>query len=198
MRKPFRPDLTEFLPRHAVLMARHADVDPGAASSATELESDSGTLTQRVSQNDGRPFDWPLVHVDGQPGGAGLIFAAEALRADPGAVLLLHKMIEAMGLRAADVQVVELGPPSAPQGGDRFSDLVTRARPLAVVLLGAERMPGTRRGQWAEFAGVRVMPTHSPGELLQSPQKKKETWADLQEVARAVGIVIPSRAPGRS
>jgi DNA polymerase len=52
--------------------------------------------------------------------------------------------------------------------------------------------PITRlRGQWSEYAGVRLMPTFHPAYLLRSPQEKVKAWEDLKQVMAALG-----RGPG--
>jgi DNA polymerase len=54
--------------------------------------------------------------------------------------------------------------------------------------------PITRlRGRWAEYQGVRLMPTFHPAYLLRSPEEKKKAWEDLQLVMKELGRPPPQR-----
>ena len=64
-------------------------------------------------------------------------------------------------------------------------------RPQIIVCLGATAAralirPDIRitreRGGWVEKKGVWFMPTYHPAALLRDPDKKKDTWQDLQLV----------------
>ena len=41
-------------------------------------------------------------------------------------------------------------------------------------------------GEWFDWEGVRLMATHSPVQLLQSPEKKKEAWSHLQMIMKSL------------
>jgi len=56
--------------------------------------------------------------------------------------------------------------------------------PLPLRLLLNMRGISKHRGQWLEFMGAKVMPTFHPALLLREPQKKRETWEDLQAVMK--------------
>jgi DNA polymerase len=49
------------------------------------------------------------------------------------------------------------------------------------------------RGRWAEYEGVRLMPTFHPAYLLRSPEEKKKAWEDLQLVMKDLGRSLPRR-----
>jgi DNA polymerase len=38
------------------------------------------------------------------------------------------------------------------------------------------------RGRFHDYRGIRVMPTYHPAFLLRYPEKKRETWADIQMI----------------
>ena len=70
-------------------------------------------------------------------------------------------------------------------------------RPKVIVALGTfaaqvllkTRTPITRlRGVWADYHGIRVMPTFHPAYLLRNPAEKRVVWQDIQEVMRALGL----------
>ena len=56
------------------------------------------------------------------------------------------------------------------------------------ILLQTKTPMAELRGNWGEYNGIKLMPTFHPAYLLRSPSKKKETWADLQEVMREMGL----------
>lgn len=49
-------------------------------------------------------------------------------------------------------------------------------------LLGAEYRITRCRGQWIQKKGVWIMPTYHPAALLHDVGKKRDVWADLQQV----------------
>jgi DNA polymerase len=48
------------------------------------------------------------------------------------------------------------------------------------------------RGRWADYHGIRLMPTFHPAYLLRNPGDKRLVWEDIQQVMRVLGL-----APGR-
>lgn len=40
------------------------------------------------------------------------------------------------------------------------------------------------RGRFYDFRGTKLMPTFHPAELLRRPEKKRDTWADVQKIMR--------------
>jgi uracil-DNA glycosylase len=127
---------------------------------------------------------------------------------------LLTQMIEAMGLRRADVyicNVVKCRPPEnrTPEKDEmatcspflyRQLDVI---RPKAIVCLGAVAVQALlgagvgitkARGQWFDFRGTKLMPTYHPAYLLRNPAAKGDVWKDLQQVMAFLGLELP-RAP---
>jgi uracil-DNA glycosylase family 4 len=117
---------------------------------------------------------------------------------------LLTKMIEAMGRRREDVyiaNVVKCRPPGNRnpepdeiQACEPFLRAQLAAiRPRVIVALGKfaaqtllrDTTPISRlRGRWAEYEGIRLMPTFHPAYLLRSPDEKKKAWEDLKLVMK--------------
>lgn len=127
---------------------------------------------------------------------------------------LLTKMIAAMGFRREDVyiaNVVKCRPPGnrnpepdeiqACEGFLRRQ--IAAIRPKVIVALGKfaaqtllrDETPISRlRGRWAEYEGVRLMPTFHPAYLLRSPEEKKKAWEDLQLVMKELGRSVSRRS----
>jgi len=124
---------------------------------------------------------------------------------------LLNKMIEAMGLKRSDIyiaNVVKCRPPSnrtpEPDECATCSPFLLRQidviRPKAIVALGAtaskallqlnENM-ATMRSRSYEFRGSKLFVTYHPAYLLRDPRQKAETWKDLQQVMKYLGLALP-------
>ena len=124
---------------------------------------------------------------------------------------LLNKMIEAMGLKRSDVyiaNVVKCRPPSnrTPERDecDTCSPYLLRQidviRPKAIVALGATAAKAllqisdtmmSMRSRTYEFRGARLFVTYHPAYLLRDPRQKTETWKDLQQVMKFLGLALP-------
>jgi len=128
---------------------------------------------------------------------------------------LLDRMIAAIGLSRDQVyicNVIKCRPPGNrnPEPDEieacnpflyRQLDLI---RPKVVVALGkfsaqtllqTEERISNLRGRFHSYRGAKLMPTWHPAYLLRNPPAKREAWADLQEVARELGIEIPKGGP---
>lgn len=121
--------------------------------------------------------------------------------------MLLTKMIQAMGYERGDVYICNVAKCRPPGNRDPEPDEVQACetflraqlgvlRPRVIVTLGKyaaqtllrTELPISRlRGKWARYEGIALLPTFHPAYLLRSPEKKREAWADLQEVMRALG-----------
>ena len=182
--------------------------DPATALAA--LRAEIGDCTRcRLSEKRTQ-----VVFGVGSPG-ARLMFVGEAPGADEDAQgepfvgragQLLTKIIEAMGLRRADVyiaNIVKCRPPEnrvpLPDEVGTCSPFLMRQigiiRPRVIVCLGtpsAQTLLGTRetitrlRGRFREVGGVRVMPTFHPAYLLRNPAAKREVWEDMKQVMAAL------------
>jgi DNA polymerase len=125
---------------------------------------------------------------------------------------LLTRMIEAMGYQREQVYIANVVKCRPPGNRNPEPDEIAACepflraqldaiRPRVIVALGKfaaqtllrDQTPITRlRGRWAEYQGVRLMPTFHPAYLLRSPEEKKKAWEDLQLVMKELG-----RTPGR-
>jgi DNA polymerase len=101
---------------------------------------------------------------------------------------LLTKMIEAMGFKREQVYLCNAESLDAthPKIIVALGELVTRT------LLATQASLSELRGKFYPHGEARVMPTFHPSDLLLNPGSKRETWQDLQQVARELGMVIPS------
>ena len=117
---------------------------------------------------------------------------------------LLTKMIIAMGYERSEVYICNLlkcRPPEnrnpAPAEIAQCSPFLLRQvkaiAPQAIVALGTfaaqtlldSKEPISRlRGRFHDYHGIPLMPTFHPAFLLRSPEKKREVWADLQQVMK--------------
>ncbi|OFZ80229.1 MAG: uracil-DNA glycosylase [Bdellovibrionales bacterium RIFOXYD1_FULL_53_11] len=126
---------------------------------------------------------------------------------------LLEKMIGAIGLGREDVyicNVVKCRPPGnrnpEPDEIEACSVFLHRQldviRPKLVLALGrfaaqtllqTEEMISHIRGKFFEYRGAKLMPTYHPAYLLRNPSSKRESWEDLQAVARELGLKVPQK-----
>lgn len=117
---------------------------------------------------------------------------------------LLTKMIQAMGFERSEVyicNVLKCRPPENrnPAPGEilQCSPFLLRQvkaiAPVAIVALGtfaAQTLLGSKepisrlRGKFHGYHDIPLMPTFHPAFLLRSPEKKREVWADLQQVMK--------------
>jgi DNA polymerase len=58
-------------------------------------------------------------------------------------------------------------------------------------LLGSDKAIGKLRGQLLDYQGTKVVCTYHPAYLLRNPAAKKDTWADLQVLMKAMGLPLP-------
>ncbi|MDQ3257822.1 MAG: uracil-DNA glycosylase, partial [Acidobacteriota bacterium] len=115
---------------------------------------------------------------------------------------LLNKIIEAIGLKREDVFIGNVNrcrPPQnrtpTPQEAATCKTFLLRdvavVKPDVIVVLGNTAMKNLLdtkegitklRGQFQDYAGIKVMPTFHPAYLLRDPSKKRETWDDMKKV----------------
>jgi uracil-DNA glycosylase family 4 len=207
-----------FLPRKTIVMARQKPIardipDSQLAQISAELQ---GCTRCKLCENrktvvigEGNP-QAELVFIGEGPG------EQEDLQGRPfvgKAGQLLDRMIQAIGLDRSQVyiaNVVKCRPPGnrnpEPDEIATCSPFLYRQldaiQPKVVVALGkfaAQTLLNTDvritqlRGTFQPYRGARLMPTFHPAYLLRNPDAKKEAWADLQAVARELGIQIPKR-----
>jgi DNA polymerase len=120
-------------------------------------------------------------------------------------------MIEAMGLERDDVYICNVLKSRPPDNRDPRPDeiaecfpflqkqleiihpgaIVTLGRPAAQTLLESDEPLGALRGRWHSWKGISVMPTYHPAYLLRSPDQKRNTWNDFQQVIDKLGLPGP-------
>lgn len=162
------------------------------------------------------------VFADGSPT-ARLMFIGEAPGADedragvpfvgPAGQLLTDMITKGMGLTREEVyiaNVVKCRPPNnrnpLPEESLNCLSYLERqieiVRPEFICLLGAVATSALLntalgvsrlRGKWHRIRGIPTIATYHPSYLLRRPAAKKEAWADLQMLMRAMGIPIPKR-----
>lgn len=127
---------------------------------------------------------------------------------------LLTKMLSAIGLRREDVYILNVLKCRPPNNRGPRPDEVAACRPylreqLEILqpelilslgspasreLLRTERGIMSLRGRFTKTPeGWRVMPSYHPAYLLRRPEAKRDAWADLQKVAKALDLAIPPR-----
>jgi uracil-DNA glycosylase len=181
---------------------------PAATSALQTLQGRIGPACMRCKLSGlGRR---QVVFGTGNPS-ADLMFVGEAPGADEDAQgvpfvgragQLLTKIIEAMEMSREDVyiaNVIKCRPPGNrnPEPDEVATcepflfEQVDLVRPRVIVALGTfaaqtllrSDTPITRlRGQVFDFRGAHLVPTFHPAYLLRSPDKKRETWADMKKV----------------
>jgi uracil-DNA glycosylase len=128
---------------------------------------------------------------------------------------LLTQMIEAMGLRRADVYICNIVKCRPPQNRQPERDEVATCSPfldrqLAVIqpkvivclgsvaaqtLLGTNKSISQFRGKWFDFRGSKLMATYHPAFLLRTPSAKSDVWTDLKKVMAELGMKPPKPKP---
>ncbi len=127
---------------------------------------------------------------------------------------LLNKMIEAMGLKREDVyiaNVVKCRPPGnrTPERDECETCMpflmrqVEVVKPKAIVALGAvaaknllqmnDTMANLRSRSY-DFRDSKLFVTYHPAFLLRDPRQKAETWKDLQQVMKYLGLKAPAKS----
>lgn len=69
----------------------------------------------------------------------------------------------------------------------------------AHTLLKTDAKITTLRGRFYEFAGIKVLPTYHPAYLLRNPERKREVWEDMKQIAKyMVSSDKPSQPVGEN
>jgi DNA polymerase len=117
---------------------------------------------------------------------------------------LLTKMIIAMGYERSEVYICNVLKCRPPENRNPSAEEINQCSPFllrqvkavapkAIVALGtfsAQTLLGSKepisrlRGKFHDYHGIPLMPTFHPAFLLRSPEKKREVWADLQQVMK--------------
>jgi DNA polymerase len=126
---------------------------------------------------------------------------------------LLTQMIEAMGLKRADVYICNVVKCRPPENRTPEKDEIATCSPFllrqldairprvivclgsvaAQLLLGIQKGISHYRGEWFNYRGAKLMATFHPAYLLRNPAEKGKVWADLQKVMAELGLAPPKR-----
>jgi DNA polymerase len=126
---------------------------------------------------------------------------------------LLTQMIEAMGLRRADVYICNVVKCRPPENRLPENDEIATCSPFLLRQLGviqpkvicclgacsAQTLLQTNqgisrfRGEWFDFLGSKLIATYHPAYLLRNPNAKGEVWKDLQKVMTVLGLAPKKR-----
>ncbi len=121
---------------------------------------------------------------------------------------LLERMIGAMGLNREDVyiaNIVKCRPPGNrdPEPDEAMTCIPFLHRQVEIIapevicclgrvatqnLLEIDTPISRIRGNYKTWRNNKVMPTFHPSYLLQNPEKKREAWADLQQIMETLGL----------
>jgi len=127
--------------------------------------------------------------------------------------LLTEIITKGMGLRREDVYIANVIKCRPPDNRNPEPDEVATCEPFLVrqleligprviVALGKfaaqtllrSKTPITKlRGQWADYRGIKVMPTFHPAYLLRNPGDKRLVWTDIKAVLAELGLPVPPR-----
>lgn len=197
--------------------AAPASAEPAGPETLAAIRSELGECTRcRLSQ--GRNH---IVFGAGNPN-ARLVFVGEGpgyeedRQGQPfvgAAGRLLTRIIQAMGLTRDEVYICNIIKCRPPQNRNPRPDEIENCAPflrrqlqsiapeficalgnVAVrTLLETDRPISRLRGRFYPYLGARLIPTYHPAYLLRNPEKKRQTWDDIQQLMRAMGQPLPDR-----
>ena len=129
---------------------------------------------------------------------------------------LLEKMIVAMGLDRSKVYIANMvkcrayhtdpAPKDRPPTSEEVAAcwpylqkqieiirprvIVTLGLPASQFILSSKLAMGKMRGKWADFRGIKVMPTYHPSYVLRNytDETRAMVWSDLQQVMTELGL----------
>jgi DNA polymerase len=121
---------------------------------------------------------------------------------------LLTKIIDAMQLKRDQVYICNIIKCRPPKNRNPEPDEITTCFPFlerqiqaiqpdiicALGTFAAQTLLKTNvpisglRGRFHQYGDTRVMPTYHPAYLLRNPAKKRDTWDDVQQIMKALGL----------
>ena len=119
---------------------------------------------------------------------------------------LLTRILEAIHLRRDEVYIANIIKCRPPQNRNPESDEIQSCSPFllkqieaikpkiicamgtfaAQTLLQTDAKISTLRGRFHDLRGIRVMPTYHPAYLLRNPERKKDVWEDMKQIAECL------------
>jgi uracil-DNA glycosylase len=141
------------------------------------------------------------------------IEAEDDIKAEPfsgEAGQLLTRIIAAMKLTREDVYLTNIVKCRPPNQRNPLKSEIKRCEPFLVrqieviaptvicslgrlatqVLLKTDQSISNLRGRFHDYDGIKVMPTFHPADLLRQPQKKRDTWGDIQKIMHLLNIPV--------
>jgi uracil-DNA glycosylase len=129
----------------------------------------------------------------------------------PAGRLLTDIIEKGMGLKRSDVYIANIAKCRPPGNRDPFPEeirecigflqeqirvvepkvIVALGKIAAQTLLATETPISALRGTFAQYQGVKVMPTYHPSYLLHNPAKKRDVWEDIKKVMQFLDIPLP-------
>ncbi|MFH1665363.1 MAG: uracil-DNA glycosylase [Candidatus Omnitrophota bacterium] len=124
---------------------------------------------------------------------------------------LLTKIIESIGLKREDVYIANILKCRPPDNRNPLPGEIAACSPQLIrqielikpkvicalgkfsaqTLLASETSISSLRGKFHDYRGVKLMPTYHPAYLLRNSGGKKDVWADMQLIAKELGIQVP-------
>lgn len=123
---------------------------------------------------------------------------------------LLTRIIAAMKLTREDVYLTNIVKCRPPNRRNPLTSEIERCKPFlerqidviaptvicslgrlaTQVLLKTDQSISKVRGRFHDYYGIKVMPTFHPADLLRHPQKKRDTWGDIQKIMHLLNIPV--------
>lgn len=117
---------------------------------------------------------------------------------------LLTKIIEAMGMKRGDVYIANILKCRPPNNRpplpteilaceENLKQQIAQIQPKVICTLGkfaSQTLLRTQtpitglRGKFADYNGIKVMPTYHPAYLLRNPSEKRMVWEDMKKVMK--------------
>jgi uracil-DNA glycosylase len=117
---------------------------------------------------------------------------------------LLTKILQSIHLQREEVYITNIIKCRPPQNRNPEPDEIQSCYPFLIkqihaiqpqiicalgafsaqTLLKTDAKITTLRGRFHEFAGIKVFPTYHPAYLLRNPERKREVWEDMKQIAK--------------
>lgn len=122
---------------------------------------------------------------------------------------LLTKILQSIGLQREEVYITNIIKCRPPQNRNPEPDEIAICQPFllkqiqaitpkiicalgtfaAQTLLRTDAKITSLRGRFYDLSGIKVVPTYHPAYLLRNPEKKREVWEDMKQIAQALSEV---------
>lgn len=176
--------------------ARHEEVRGGASDSNQSFASPASSPNSAKSATAMRTPPKAEFRTTGDLASSALVCLLWASSGEPwplegAAGELARKMVQAMKLGEADVFWIEWKSTPAQRAPDAVLELVASAGFRPAIGFGLPAITSVTGavatlGQWQDWQGVQLMPTHALPELMKQPGLKKPAWTHLQLVMKVL------------